>query len=242
MWASKVTVVKPAVLVSGANRGIGLAIADRFFTLGYEVFATYRSEPADRPFRWFQLDVRNREGIENLFTEIESSEVNFEALVCNAGVTKDGLSLRMSEADFDMVIESNLKGSFLLAQRAAKSLLKARKGSITFIGSVVGMSGSAGQANYSASKSGLIGLARSLARELGSRSIRINVIAPGFIETDMTSELSEDRKQEILTDIPLGRFATPGEVAELASFLASDSARYITGAVIPIDGGLGMGN
>jgi 3-oxoacyl-[acyl-carrier protein] reductase len=234
--------MKPAVLVAGANRGIGLAIADRFHELGYEVFATYRSEPIDRPFRWFQLDVRDKTGIESLFVEIEKSEASFEALVCNAGVTKDGLLLRMSEADFDLVLESNLKGAFLLAQRACKTLLKSRKGSITFIGSVVALSGSAGQVNYSASKAGLIGLARSLAREVGSRSIRVNVIAPGFIQTDMTAELSEERKQAILQEIPLARFATAEEVAHLATFLASESARYITGAVIPIDGGLGMGH
>lgn len=234
--------MKPAVLVAGANRGIGLAIADRFHGLGYEVFATYRSGHPDRPFRWFELDVREKDGIDALFSAIEKSEATFEALVCNAGVTKDQLMLRMSEEDFDLVLDSNLKGAFLLAQRASKTLMKTRKGSITFIGSVVGMSGSAGQVNYSASKAGLIGMARSLARELGSRSIRINVIAPGFIETDMTAELSEERKEEILKSIPLARFATADEVADLAAFLASDSARYITGAVIPIDGGLGMGH
>jgi len=234
--------MKPAVLVAGANRGIGLAIADRFHGVGYEVFATFRSGHPDRQFRWFELDVREKDGIDALFSEIEKSEATFEALVCNAGVTKDQLMLRMSEEDFDLVLDSNLKGAFLLAQRASKTLLKARKGSITFVGSVVGMSGSAGQVNYSASKAGLIGMARSLARELGSRSIRINVIAPGFIDTDMTAELSEERKKEILKSIPLARFATADEVADLAIFLASDSARYITGAVIPIDGGLGMGH
>jgi len=234
--------MKPAVLVAGANRGIGLAIADRFHGVGYEVFATFRSGHPDRQFRWFELDVREKDGIDALFSEIEKSEATFEALVCNAGVTKDQLMLRMSEEDFDLVLDSNLKGAFLLAQRASKTLLKARKGSITFVGSVVGMSGSAGQVNYSASKAGLIGMARSLARELGSRSIRINVIAPGFIDTDITAELSEERKKEILKSIPLARFATADEVADLAIFLASDSARYITGAVIPIDGGLGMGH
>lgn len=234
--------MKPAALVTGANRGIGLAVADHFLAHGYEVWATYRNERADRPFRWFQLDVREKSEVDRLFDDLEQSGTNLETLVANAGLTRDGLMLRMSEEDFDTVIESNLKGSFLVAQRAAKLMIKSRRGSMTFIGSVVGMSGAAGQVNYAASKAGLIGMARSLARELGSRSVRVNVIAPGFIETDMTSQLPSDRKDEILSQIPLGRFAGADEVAELALYLASDAASYITGAVIPIDGGLGMGN
>ncbi len=230
------------VLVTGANRGIGLAIARAFHSLGDQVIATFRSEhPAD-PFHWLQLEVNEKDSVDRLFDEIEKSFGPVEVLIANAGITRDGLILRMSESDFDDVIGANLKGAFLVTQRAAKGMLKIKRGSIIFIGSVVAMLGSAGQSNYAATKAGLIGMARSLARELGSRSIRVNLIAPGFIETDMTATLDSDRKKMITSQIPLGRLAEPDEVAQVALFLAGESSRYITGAVIPVDGGLGMGN
>jgi 3-oxoacyl-[acyl-carrier protein] reductase len=234
--------VKRTVLVTGANRGIGLAIAKAFHANGDEVFATYRSEKPDLPFHWRQLEVSDSAAVTALFEEIESNFSPVEILVSNAGITRDNLILRMSVEDFDNVLTANLKGSFLVAQRAAKGMLKIKKGSMIFIGSVVGQTGSAGQTNYSASKAALVGLTRSLARELGSRSIRANVIAPGFIDTDMTSNLTEQRKVEIAEQIPLKNLGTPEDVAQTALFLASDSSRYITGAIIPVDGGLGMGH
>lgn len=229
------------VLVTGANRGIGLAVADHFHSLGYQVVATYREEKPQRNFQWLRLDVRDPEAISRTFDEAEKGG-SLDAVVANAGVTKDGLILRASESDFSEVIDSNLKGAYFVAQRAAKSMLKNRKGSIILIGSVVAFSGSGGQSSYAASKAALVGLARSLTRELGSRSIRVNVVAPGFIETDMTAKLNPERRAEILATIPLGRFAEAEEVASLVAFLASDEARYISGAIIPVDGGLGMGH
>jgi 3-oxoacyl-[acyl-carrier protein] reductase len=230
------------VLVTGANRGIGLAIARAFHSSGDQVIATFRSEHPSDPFHWLQLEVNEKDSVDRLFDEIEKSFGPVEVLIANAGITRDGLILRMSESDFDDVIGANLKGAFLVTQRAAKGMLKLKRGSIIFIGSVVAMLGSAGQSNYAATKAGLIGMARSLARELGSRSIRVNLIAPGFIETDMTATLDSDRKKMITSQIPLGRLAEPDEVAQVALFLAGESSRYITGAVIPVDGGLGMGN
>jgi 3-oxoacyl-[acyl-carrier protein] reductase len=206
------------------------------------VIATFRSEHPSDPFHWLQLEVNEKESVDRLFDEIEKSFGPVEVLVANAGITRDGLILRMSESDFDDVVGANLKGAFLVTQRAAKGMLKLKRGSIIFIGSVVAMLGSAGQSNYAATKAGLIGMARSLARELGSRSIRVNLIAPGFIETDMTATLDSERKKMITSQIPLGRLAEPDEVAQVALFLAGESSRYITGAVIPVDGGLGMGN
>lgn len=239
---STVLCVKRTVLITGANRGIGLAIAKAFHANGDEVFATYRSEKPDLPFHWRQLEVTDGQAVSALFEEIESEFSPVEVLVSNAGITRDNLILRMNAEDFDAVIDANLKGSFLLAQRAGKGMLKIKRGSIIFIGSVVGQTGSAGQSNYSASKSALVGLARSLARELGSRNIRANVIAPGFIDTDMTANLSEERKMEIEGQIPLKSLGSPEDVAETALFLASEKSRYITGAIIPVDGGLGMGH
>lgn len=230
------------VLVTGANRGIGLAIARAFHSSGDQVIATFRNEHPSDPFHWLQLEVNEKDSVDRLFDEIEKSFGPVEVLIANAGITRDGLILRMSESDFDDVVGANLKGAFLVTQRAAKGMLKLKRGSIIFIGSVVAMLGSAGQSNYAATKAGLIGMARSLARELGSRSIRVNLIAPGFIETDMTATLDSDRKKMITSQIPLGRLAEPDEVAQVALFLAGESSRYITGAVIPVDGGLGMGN
>jgi 3-oxoacyl-[acyl-carrier protein] reductase len=188
------------------------------------------------------VDVRDSATLDEAFAMIEGALGPVEVLVANAGITRDNLILRMSDEDFDEVSETNFGGAFKTVKRAAKGMLKLKRGRIIFIGSVVGLLGSAGQSNYAATKSALVGLARSLARELGSRSITANVIAPGFVETDMTDGLSQERKNEIAGAIPLGRFATVQEVAEVAFFLASSNASYISGAVIPVDGGLGMGH
>jgi 3-oxoacyl-[acyl-carrier protein] reductase len=231
------------VLVTGGQRGIGRAIAEAFHAQGDRVAITYRS--GDLPDHLFAVrcDVTNTEDVDSAFAAVEEHfGAPVEIAVANAGITKDQLILRMSDADFAAVVETNLAGAFRIARRAAKGMLRQRRGRIVFIGSVVGMSGSAGQANYAATKAGLIGLARSLARELGSRNITTNVIAPGFIETDMTDVLGEDRKKEIQANIPLGRYGSTDEIAAATLFLASDAAAYITGAVIPVDGGLGMGH
>jgi 3-oxoacyl-[acyl-carrier protein] reductase len=188
------------------------------------------------------VDVTSTQSVDEAFNLIETSWGIPEVLVCNAGITKDALVLRMSDEDFEEVIDSNLTGAFRVAKRGTKGLLKIKKGRLIFIGSVVALSGSAGQVNYSASKSGLVGMARSFARELGSRGITANVIAPGFVETDMTAALDDKRRQEIAESIPLGRFSDATEIAEVVTFIASDKAAYITGAVIPVDGGLGMGH
>jgi beta-ketoacyl ACP reductase len=231
-----------SVLVTGGSRGIGLAVARAFAAQGDQVAVTYRGSAAPDGLFAVRMDVTDPASVDEAFTAVEAEHGPVEVLVANAGVTKDTLLLRMDEASWSEVIDTNLTGSYRVAKRAASGMLRARRGRIIFISSVVGLSGSAGQTNYAASKSGLIGFARSIARELGSRSITANVVAPGFVDTDMTAELTEARRKEILGSVPLGRYATPEEVAGVVTFLASDTAAYITGAVIPVDGGLGMGH
>jgi 3-oxoacyl-[acyl-carrier protein] reductase len=206
-----------------------------------EVVVTYRSGPAPAGFHAVMMDVTSEASVDEAFTSIEEQWGTPGVIVANAGITKDTLVLRMSEDDFASVIDANLTGAFRVAKRATKGLLKLKGGRLIFIGSVVGSVGAAGQVNYSASKAGLVGMARSFARELGSRSITSNVIAPGFVETDMTADLDEKRRNDIATQVPLGRFCTAEEIADVVSFIASPQASYITGAVIPVDGGLGMG-
>ena len=233
---------KPIAFVTGGNRGIGLAIAKTLLQDGFQVVIGSRSGASVPGFDCVAIDVTSTQSVDDAFTLIETSWGIPEVLVCNAGITKDARVLRMSDEDFESVIDSNLTGAFRVAKRGTKGLLKIKKGRLIFIGSVVALLGSAGQVNYSASKSGLIGMARSFARELGSRGITANVIAPGFVETDMTAELGDKRRQEIAESIPLGRFSDATEIAEVVSFIASEKAAYITGAVIPVDGGLGMGH
>jgi 3-oxoacyl-[acyl-carrier protein] reductase len=229
-------------LVTGGNRGLGLAIAAALETSGFDVVITYRSGDAPKGYKSVKMDVTSEESVDAAFTSVEEQWGIPEVIVANAGITKDTLVLRMSEEDFTSVIETNLIGAFRVAKRATKGLLKLKRGRLIFIGSVVGGVGAAGQVNYAASKSGLVGMARSFARELGSRSITANVIAPGFVETDMTAELDEKRRGEIATQVPLGRFCSAQEIADVVSFIASPKASYITGAIIPVDGGLGMGH
>jgi 3-oxoacyl-[acyl-carrier protein] reductase len=229
-------------LVTGGNRGIGSAIAKSLAGAGYTVIVTYRSGTAPTEFESVQMDVTSTESVDAGFALVEEKWGLPEIVVCNAGITKDTLSMRMSDADFADVIDANLTGAFRTARRATKGLLKLKRGRLIFIGSVVGLSGSAGQVNYSASKAGLVGMARSFARELGSRGITSNVVAPGFVETDMTATLDEKRRDEIAKSVPLQRFCSAAEIADVVTFLASPQASYITGAVIPVDGGLGMGH
>ena len=229
-------------LVTGGNRGIGSAIANSLKAAGYTVIVTYRSGLAPTEFESVQMDVTSTESVDAGFAWIEEKWGSPEIVVCNAGITKDTLSMRMSDEDFTDVIDANLTGAFRTARRATKGLLKLKRGRLIFIGSVVGLSGSAGQVNYSASKAGLVGMARSFARELGSRGITANVVAPGFVETDMTATLDEKRRDEIAKSVPLQRFCSAQEIADVVTFLASPQASYITGAVIPVDGGLGMGH
>ena len=229
-------------LVTGGNRGIGSAIAKSLSAAGYTVVVTYRSGPAPTEYKSVQMDVTSTESVEAGFALIEESWGLPEIVVCNAGITKDTLSMRMSDEYFEDVIDANLTGAFRTARRATKGLLKLKRGRLIFVGSVVGLSGSAGQVNYSASKAGLVGMARSFARELGSRGITANVVAPGFVETDMTATLDEKRRDEIAKSVPLQRFCSAEEIADVVTFLASPQASYITGAVIPVDGGLGMGH
>ena len=230
------------VLITGGNRGIGYAIAEEFVALGHRVAVTARSGSGPSGALTVIADVTDAASIDAAFTEVEAALGPVEVVVANAGITRDTLLLRMSEEDFTDVVDTNLSGAFRVVKRASKGLLKARFGRIILVSSVVGLLGSAGQVNYSASKSGLIGLARSLTRELGSRGITANVVAPGFIETDMTAELPEAQQDAYKASIPAGRFATPAEVAKVIAWLASDDAAYISGAVIPVDGGLGMGH
>ena len=231
-----------SVLVTGGNRGIGRAIAEAFAKEGDKVAITYRSGEPPEGFLAVRCDVTDAAAVDAAFAEIEEQHGPVEVLIANAGITKDTLVLRMSDDDWSSVIETNLTGSFRVAKRAAKGMLRLRRGRIVFISSVVGLLGSAGQVNYAASKSGLIGMARSLARELGSRSITANVVAPGFVETDMTAELPEAKQAEYKAQIPLQRYASVDEVASVVKWVASDGAAYVTGAVIPVDGGLGMGH
>jgi 3-oxoacyl-[acyl-carrier protein] reductase len=231
------------VLVTGGNRGIGLSIATALVEAGDNVVITHRSGEPPEGLRGVRCEVTDSASVDRAFTDAEEILGGpVEVLVANAGVTRDGLLMRMSDEDFDTVIDTNLAGAFRCARRAVKGMIKQRKGRIIFISSVVGLYGSPGQTNYSASKAGLVGLARSISRELGGRGITANVVAPGFIETDMTAELPEDRKKAYQASIPAGRFAQPEEVAAAVRFLAGDDAAYITGAVIPVDGGLGMGH
>ncbi|MET9272358.1 3-oxoacyl-[acyl-carrier-protein] reductase [Kribbella sp. NPDC003557] len=231
-----------SVLVTGGSRGIGLAIATAFKDAGDQVAVTYNTSPPPEGFLGVKCDITDQEQVDAAFDTIAEQHGPVEVLVANAGITRDTLLLRMSDDDWDAVLQTNLTGSFRVARRAAKGMLRLRKGRIVFISSVVGLLGSPGQVNYAASKSGLIGMARSIARELGSRGITANVVAPGFVETDMTAVLPEETQKQYLGQIPLGRFGLTEEIANAVRWLASEEAGYITGAVIPVDGGIGMGN
>jgi 3-oxoacyl-[acyl-carrier protein] reductase len=230
------------VLVTGGSKGIGQGIAVRLAQAGHRVAATYRSGDVPQGVVGVQCDVTDPGQVEAAFAQVESAIGTVEVLVANAGITRDTLLMRMSDEDWDQVIATNLTGAFRVARRAARPMIRGRFGRIVFISSVVGQMGSAGQVNYAASKSGLVGMARSLARELGSRGVTANVVAPGFVETDMTAELGEDLVKKYAEQIPLGRLGSVGDIAGTVEFLASDAAGYITGAVIPVDGGLGMGH
>ena len=231
-----------SVLVTGGNRGIGLAIARRLAAGGDQVTVTSRSGDEVPGLPVVACDVRDAAAVDAAFGKVEAEQGPVEVLVANAGVTRDQLLALMSEDDFSSVVDTNLTGAYRVAKRAVRGMMKMRHGRLIFISSVVGLLGSGGQANYAASKAGLVGLARSLARELGSRNITANVVAPGFVDTDMTASLGTDRKAAILAGVPLARLASADEVAGVVAFLAGDDAAYITGAVIPVDGGLGMGH
>jgi 3-oxoacyl-[acyl-carrier protein] reductase len=234
--------VARSVLVTGGNRGIGLAIARALAADGDQIAVTYRSgEPPEGLFG-VRCDVTDTASVDAAFTEVEQQQGPVEVLVANAGVTRDQLLLRMSDEDFEAVLDTNLTGAFRCVRRASKGMIRLRRGRIVLISSVVGLYGSPGQVNYAASKAGLVGVARSVTRELGGRGITANVVAPGFIETDMTATLPEDTKAAYVKAIPAGRFAQADEVAAAVRFLASQAAAYISGAVLPVDGGLGMGH
>jgi 3-oxoacyl-[acyl-carrier protein] reductase len=231
------------VLVTGGNRGIGLATARRFADEGHRVAVTYRSEPPDDDrLLCVPCDVTDTAQVDEAFGAVEEKLGPVEVLVANAGITRDGLALRMSDDDFAAVIDANLAGAFRTCRRAVRSMMRARWGRIVLVSSVVGLGGQAGQANYAASKAGLIGLGRSFAREFASRGITVNLVAPGPIDTDMLSALNDGQRAAILDAVPLGRLGNPDEVAATIAFLASDAAGYITGVVVPIDGGLAMGS
>lgn len=230
------------VLVTGGNRGIGRAIAEEFVAQGHRVAVTVRSGEGPAGTLSVIADVTDSASLDSAFAEVEEKLGPVEILVANAGITRDMLLLRMTDEDFEEVLNTNLTGAFRVVRRATKGMVKARFGRIILISSVVGLLGSAGQVNYSAAKSGLVGMARSITRELGSRGITANVVSPGFIETDLTAVLSEEQQEQYRKNIPAGRFATTDEVARVVTWLASDDAGYISGAVIPVDGGLGMGH
>jgi 3-oxoacyl-[acyl-carrier protein] reductase len=230
------------VLVTGGARGIGLACAQRFAGLGDRVAVTYNSSPPPEGFLALKCDVRSTEEVDAAFTAAEAELGPVEVVVANAGITKDQLVLRMKDEDFTAVVDTNLAGAFRVSRRAAKGMLRQRRGRIILMGSVVGLLGSAGQVSYAAAKSGLVGMARSLARELGSRGITVNVVAPGPVATDMLGALTDEQVAAIVGQVPLGRLVTLDEVAGTVAFLASSEAAAITGAVIPVDGGLGMGH
>lgn len=231
-----------SVLVTGGNRGIGLAIARDLSARGHRVAVTHRGSGAPEGLLGVRADVTDTESIDAAFTEVEQQHGPVEVVVANAGVTEDTLLMRMAEEQFTSVVDANLSGAYRVAKRATRGMLRAKWGRFVFISSVVGYMGSPGQVNYAASKAGLVGMARSLTRELGSRNITANVVAPGFVATEMTEQVDEQRQQEILAQIPAGRYAEPAEVAGAVAFLASDEAGYINGAVLPVDGGLGMGH
>ncbi|MBE0010715.1 MULTISPECIES: beta-ketoacyl-ACP reductase [unclassified Arthrobacter] len=231
-----------SVLVTGGNRGIGLAIAQAFVENGDRVAITYRSGDVPEGMLGVKADVTSEEQVDAAFTAVEEAHGPVQVLVANAGITRDTLLMRMTESDFTDVIDTNLTGAFRVIKRASKGMIRLRQGRVVLISSVTGLYGAPGQINYSASKAGLIGIARSLTRELGSRGITANVVAPGFINTDMTAELPEDTRKNYLATIPARRFAEPTEVANVVKWIASDEAAYISGAVIPVDGGLGMGH
>jgi len=236
------SIMSRVVLITGGSKGIGLACAQHFAKLGDKVAITYNSTKPTGDFFAVKCDVTSQEQVDAAFAEVEAKLGPVQVLISNAGITKDLLLLRMSEVDFASVVDANLTGAFRVCKRATQSMLRARSGRIILMSSVVGLLGSAGQANYAASKAGLIGFARSLARELGSRTITVNVVAPGPVETDMTNALTQEQRDNMLGAVPLGRMATPQEIAGVVAFLASQDAAYITGAVIPVDGGLGMGH
>jgi 3-oxoacyl-(acyl-carrier-protein) reductase len=237
-----VRVVARTVLVTGGNRGIGLAIAQAFAKQGDRVAITHRGSGAPEGVFGVRCDITDPTAVDAAFTEVENELGPVEVLVANAGITDDTLLMRMSEEQFGRVIDTNLGGAYRCAKRASAKMLRKKWGRLIFISSVVGLGGGPGQVNYAASKAGLVGMARSITRELGSRNITANVVAPGFIDTEMTAVLPEARKEEMLKSIPAGRLASPEEVASAVTFLASDGAAYINGAVIPVDGGLGMGH
>lgn len=231
-----------SVLVTGGNRGIGLAIARAFAAQGDKVAVTHRASGPPEGLFGVRCDVTDAAQVDAAFSEVEDANGPVEVLVSNAGITDDTLLMRMSEEQFTRVIDANLTGAYRVARRATRSMLRARWGRMIFISSVTGLMGSPGQVNYAASKAGLVGIARSITRELGSRNITANVVAPGFVTTDMSEAVSEDRKETILTQVPAGRYGEPDEVAAAVTFLASDAAGYISGAILPVDGGLGMGH
>jgi beta-ketoacyl ACP reductase len=239
---SKTSTPSRSVLVTGGNRGIGLAVAQRLLDDGHKVAVTHRGSGVPEGLFGVKCDVTDADSIDRAFKEVEEHQGPVEVLVANAGITDDTLLMRMDEEQFSRVIDSNLTGAFRCAKRANRAMLRARWGRMIFLGSVVGLAGQAGQINYAASKAGVIGMARSITRELGSRSITANVVAPGFIETDMTADLSEDLRDTAKKFIPLQRLGRPEDVAAVVSFLASEDSAYVSGAVIPVDGGMGMGH